>query len=188
MKPTLGFALTGSFCTLQKSLLIMEKLAETYSIIPIVSERVATTSTRFFEKEELLEKIKAISGKDPIKSIPEAEPLGPKKMLDLLLICPCTGNTLSKMALGITDTTVTMAAKSHRRCGGKILIALSTNDALSGSAKSIGTMLDKKEVYFVPMRQDDPKEKPASLQCDFDRIPEAIQSALAGKNLSPLFY
>lgn len=188
MKPNLGFALTGSFCTLQKSLSVMKALSQTYTIIPIVSERVATTDTRFFEKEKLLAQIEEICEKKPVLSIPEAEPLGPKKMLDLLLICPCTGNTLSKMALGITDTTVTMAAKSHRRCGGKILIALSTNDALSGSAKSLGTMLDKKGVFFVPMHQDDPIGKPASLQCNFDLVPQAIQKALEGESLAPLFY
>lgn len=188
MKPNLGFALTGSFCTLQKSLAVMKELSQTYRILPIVSERVATTDTRFFEKEKLLAEIESIAGEKPILSIPEAEPLGPKKMLDLLLICPCTGNTLSKMALGITDTTVTMAAKSHRRCGGKVLIALSTNDALSGSAKSLGTMLDKKGVFFVPMRQDDPEKKPASLQCNFDLVPKAIDFALKGEELSPLFY
>jgi dipicolinate synthase subunit B len=188
MKPNLGFALTGSFCTLQKSLSIMKELRKTYRIIPIVSERVATTDTRFFETKKLLAEIENICGQSPILSIPEAEPLGPKKMIDLLLICPCTGNTLSKMALGITDTTVTMAAKSHRRCGGKILIALSTNDALSGSAKSLGSMLDKKGIFFVPMHQDDPIGKPASLQCNFDLIPEALEKAAKGESLSPLFY
>lgn len=184
---TIGFALTGSFCTLEKSLLLMEEMAKKYTVLPIVSERVAETDTRFFKKEEVLSRIEKITGQKPLKNICQAEPLGPKKMLDLLLICPCTGNTLSKMALGITDNCVTMAAKSHRRSGGNVLIALSTNDALSGSAKNFGTLLDKKGFFFVPLKQDDPKEKPASLQCDFSLVPKAVEAALEGKNLSPLF-
>ena len=142
MNPPLGFALTGSFCSLEKTFGIMESLREQYHLIPIVSERVATTDTRFFQKEEVMRRLEKICGRPPMTSIVDTEPLGPKKMLDLLVICPCTGNTLSKMALGITDTCVTMAAKSHRRTGGKLLVALSTNDALSGSAKSLG--LDRK--------------------------------------------
>jgi dipicolinate synthase subunit B len=184
---TIGFALTGSFCTLEKSLLLMEDLAKEYTILPIISERVAETDTRFFRKEDLIARIQKITGKAPLRNLCQVEPLGPKKMLDLLLICPCTGNTLSKMALGITDSCVTMAAKSHRRSGGNVLVALSTNDALSGSAKSLGTVLDKKGFFFVPLKQDDPIEKPASLQCDFSLVPKAVAKALEGKSLSHLF-
>ncbi len=187
MKPTLGFALTGSFCSLEKTFLVMESLKEEYRLIPIVSERVANTDTRFFQKEEVLTRLETICGQKALTSITDAEPLGPKKLLDLLVICPCTGNTLSKMALGITDTCVTMAAKSHRRNGGKILIALSTNDALSGSAKSLGLLADKKDVFFVPLRQDAPTEKPASLACDFSLVPDAIRAAFEGKQLQPVF-
>ncbi len=187
MKKTLGFALTGSFCTLHKSLLLMEEMAKEYEILPIVSERVAETDTRFGRKEEILSRITEICKTPPLRTLCQVEPLGPKKMLDLLLICPCTGNTLSKMALGITDSCVTMAAKSHRRGGGNVLIALSTNDALSGSAANFGAMLDKKGFFFVPVKQDDPVEKPASLQCDFSLVPEAVKAALEEKNLSPLF-
>ena len=188
MKKTVGIALTGSFCTLEKSFAVMERLRDHYHLIPILSERVANTDTRFFTKEEVWEKAFALCGTKPLSTITETEPLGPKKMLDLLLICPCTGNTLSKMALGITDSSVTMAAKSHRRAGGKVLIALSTNDALSGSAKSLGLMLDKKDLFFVPLRQDDPLSKPASLSCNFDLAPEAVNTVLEGKPLRPIFY
>lgn len=187
MKPTLGFALTGSFCSLEKTFRVMESLSEQYHLIPIVSERVATTDTRFFQKEEVLHRLETICGRPPIASITDAEPIGPKKMLDLLVICPCTGNTLSKMALGITDTSVTMAAKSHRRRGGTLLIALSTNDALSGSAKSLGILADKKNVFFVPMKQDAPAEKPASLVCDFSLVPDAVAAAMKGRQLQPVF-
>ncbi len=187
MKKTIGFALTGSFCTLDKAFLLMQTLKEQYNIIPIVSERVASTDTRFFEKEEVLKTIKTICGREPISSITQAEPLGPGKMLDFLLVCPCTGNTLSKLALGITDTCVTMAVKSHRRNGGGVLIALSTNDALSGSAANLGTLMEKKGFYFVPLRQDDPEGKPSSLQCDFSLVPKALEYAMAQKQLQPFF-
>lgn len=187
MKPTLGFALTGSFCSLEKTFHVMEALKKEYRLIPIVSEQVANTDTRFFQKEEVLRRLEQICGTAPLGSIVDTEPIGPKKLLDLLVICPCTGNTLSKMALGITDTCVTMAAKSHRRNGGKILIALSTNDALSGSAKSLGLLSDRKDVFFVPMRQDAPTEKPSSLVCDFSLVPDAVSAALLGKQLQPIF-
>lgn len=187
LKPTVGFALTGSFCTLKQSFDLMEKLREQYDILPILSERVATTDTRFFKKEEVLDRIEALCGRKPVTTVPEAEPLGPKDLLDLLVICPCTGNTLSKLAHGITDTSVTMAAKSHRRGGKAVLVALSTNDGLSGSAASLGTLLEKKGYFFVPLRQDDPKSKPRSLQCNFSLVPEAVAAALKGEQLQPIF-
>lgn len=187
LKPTVGFALTGSFCTLEKSFLLMERLREQYDIFPILSERVASTDTRFFKKEDVLCRVKELCGREPITTVPEAEPLGPKNLLDLLVICPCTGNTLSKMACGITDTSVTMAAKSHRRGGKPVLIALSTNDGLSGSAANLGILLEKKGFFFVPLRQDAPEEKPRSLQCDFSLVPDAMKAALKGKQLQPIF-
>ena len=188
MTKTIGFAMTGSFCTLGKSLEVMKILKENYRVLPILSERAAGSDTRFFKKEDLKNKIREISGTDPLTELSQVEPLGPKKMLDLLLICPCTGNTLSKMALGINDSSVTLAAKSHRRNGGSVLVALSTNDALSGCAKNLGLLMDKKGFFFVPMTQDDPHSKPASLQCDFSRVPEAVEAALRGENLRPLFF
>lgn len=185
--PTVGFALTGSFCTLERTFLLMESLREQYRILPILSERVASTDTRFFKKEEVLSRIRDLCGREPITTVTEAEPLGPKNQLDLLVICPCTGNTLSKLAHGITDTSVTMAAKSHRRGGKGVLVALSTNDGLSGSAVSLGTLLERKGYFFVPLRQDAPTEKPRSLQCDFSLLPEAIEAALEGRQLQPIF-
>ena len=166
----------------------MESLKNDYQLLPIVSERVANTDTRFFKKETVLSRLEEICGRAPLRDLTEAEPLGPKKMLDLLVICPCTGNTLSKMALGITDTCVTMAAKSHRRSGGNVLIALSTNDALSGSAKSLSLLADRKGYFFVPMKQDAPEEKPSSLCCDFSLVPQAIESALKAEQLQPVFF
>lgn len=187
LKRKIGFALTGSFCTLEKAFDLMQKLSCDYDIIPIISERVANTDTRFFKKEEVLEKIRTITGRDPIQTVEDAEPIGPKGMLDLMVICPCTGNTLSKMALGITDGCVTMAVKSHRRTGKGVLVALSTNDALSGSARNLGFLLEKKGFYFVPMRQDAPTEKPYSVGCDFSLVPDAIRAALDSKQLQPIF-
>ena len=186
MKKNIGFALTGSFCTLGKTFAIMEALKESYTLTPIVSERVATTDTRFFKKEEVLSRLERICGVPPLQTLPQVEPIGPKKLFDLLVICPCTGNTLSKMALGITDTSVTMAAKSHRRNGGKVLVALSTNDALSASAQNIGRLMNVKHLFFTPMGQDDPLKKPNSLVADFTRLPAAMEAALSGEQLQPV--
>ncbi|MBR4287840.1 MAG: dipicolinate synthase subunit B [Clostridia bacterium] len=187
MKKTIGFALTGSFCTLEKAFEAIRTLSPHYEIFPILSEKVATTDTRFYKKEEVFSHLEHLCQKKPWTTIPQVEPIGPKDLLDLLVICPCTGNTLSKIANGITDTSVTMAAKSHRRQGKPVLIALSTNDALSGSAASLGEVLDKKHYYFVPLRQDDPKGKPFSLQSDFSLLPDAIEAALEGRQLQPIF-
>ena len=187
LKPTIGFALTGSFCTLEKAFRAMEQLSQNYHILPIVSERVANTDTRFFKKEEILARIEAITGQKPILTIPQAEPLGPGEMLDLLLVCPCTGNTLSKISLGITDSVVPMAVKSHRRRGKSVLLAISTNDALSGSGENLGRLLDKKGFFFVPMTQDMPQDKPSSLSCDFSLLPSAVEQCLNGIQLQPIF-
>lgn len=186
MKKNVGFALTGSFCTLDKAFEAIRKLQPHYEIYPILSETVAATDTRFFKKEEVIGHLETLCGRTPWQTIPEVEPIGPKGLLDVLVICPCTGNTLSKIANGITDTSVTMAAKSHRRGGKPVLLALSSNDALSGSARSLGAVLDKKHYFFVPLRQDDPQKKPFSLQCDFSLLPEAVEAALEGRQLQPL--
>lgn len=183
MKPTLGFALTGSFCTLSRALEQMGELTNFYEITPILSERVQTTDTRFGTAAHWLEEARRVSGHEPILDIVGAEPIGPKQLFDLMVVCPCTGNTLSKLAHGITDGTVPMAVKSHRRQGGKVLIALSTNDGLSGGAPALGALLDRKGFFFVPLRQDDPAEKPSSLQYRFDRLPQAVEAALDGKQL-----
>ena len=152
----------------------------------IVSENVAALDTRFGAAHELMRELERICDKRVIDSLPKAEPLGPKKLLDALVICPCTGNTLGKLASGVADTTVTLSAKSHLRNGRPLILAVSTNDALASSAKSIGALLDKKNVYFVPFRQDDYREKPTSLVADFDLVPDTVAAALEGRQLQPL--
>ena len=184
----IGYALCGSFCTISQSLEQLKKLIyKNYEVLPIFSFNVHDLDTRFWKAEELKKELKSICGRDIIHTIEEAEPLGPKIVLDALIISPCTGNTLSKLANGITDTPVTMAAKAHLRADRPLLISLSSNDALSANLKNIAVMLEKKCVYFVPMKQDDPVNKPHSLSADFEEIPEALDAALAGKQLRKLF-
>ena len=183
----IGFALCGSFCTVRKSLAQMERLAEQYEIQGIVSERVYQTDTRFASAKEVLEEIKLITGREVIHDIVGAEPLGPQCPLEAMVICPCTGNTLAKMANGITDSSVTMAAKAHLRSDRPLLIALASNDALSANLRNIGTLLTRKNVYFVPMRQDDPSGKPHSLVADFALLSPALEAALQGKQYQKLF-
>ncbi len=185
-KKRLGFALCGSFCTFEKVLSEMEKLAEIYDIIPIMSEGAATIDSRFGKAENFIRRITEICGKAPITTIAGAEPIGPKALLDVLLIEPCTGNTLGKLANGITDTAVTMAAKAHLRNGRPLILAVSTNDALGASAQNIGRLMNAKNVYFVPMGQDSPGGKPASMVAHFEKSAEAIESALAGKQVQPV--
>lgn len=182
-----GFALCGSFCTHEKALTALKRLTEEYeTVIPIVSENAAFTDTRFGTSDALLEQLEELTGHEVLYDIPSVEPLGPKGMIDVLVIAPCTGNTLAKLAHGITDTTVTMAAKSHLRCGRPVVIAFSTNDGLSASAKNIGELLNRKHYYFVPFGQDDPEKKPTSLAADFELIGKTVEAALEGKQLQPL--
>lgn len=184
----IGYAMCGSFCTLGISLDIMKRLvASGCEIQPIMSENAYSTSTRFFEAEELRRRVEAIAKRPIISTVTDAEPLGPKRPLEALIIAPCTGNTLAKMANGITDTAVTMAAKAHLRCDRPLLIALASNDALSQNLANVGAMLNRKSVYFAPLRQDDPKGKPHSLVADFERIPEALEAMLRGEQMRPLF-
>lgn len=182
----IGFALCGSFCTFSQVFPVLETLAQEYAITPIVSQCVQSTDTRFGAAQTHLKRIESICGKAPVCSIAEAEPIGPKKLLDALVIAPCTGNTLAKLAHSIADGPVTMAAKSHLRNGRPILIAISTNDALAGAAENIGRLLNKRNYYFVPFRQDDPYQKPTSIVADFVKIPEALSAALAGYQIQPL--
>lgn len=186
-KKRLGFALCGSFCTFEKVLAEMEKLSKIYDITPIMSEGAASINSRFGKAEDFIRRITEICKKPPITTVPEAEPIGPKALLDILLIEPCTGNTLGKLANGITDTAVTMAAKAHLRNGRPLVIAVSTNDALGASAQNIGRLMNAKNVYFVPMGQDSPEKKPASLVAHFEKSESAIESALLGKQVQPLF-
>ena len=182
----IGFALTGSFCTLSKVLTELEKLKEQNAdIVPIMSEIVWSTDTRFGKAEDFKSKITQITGKEIIHSIKGAEPIGPKNLLDALVIAPCTGNTISKMANGITDSCVSMAAKATLRNGCPVIVAISTNDGLSGSARNIGTLLNKANIFFVPFGQDDSKGKPDSLVADMTKIDKTLSLALQGKKLQP---
>lgn len=173
---TAGFALCGSFCTFSRVIPQIERLIENgWSILPIMSETAYSTDTRFGEAKQFADRIEAMCKRKIIHTVAEAEPIGPKGLLDLLIIAPCTGNTLGKLANGITDTSVTLAAKAHLRNSRPVLIAVSTNDALGGSAKNIGLLLNSKNIFFVPMGQDDFKHKPNSVVADFDKIGEAAQ-------------
>lgn len=177
----------GSFCTLKKSFGELEKLSKAgMDIIPIVNDSVYSTDTRFGTAQEHIETLEGICGKTVIHTVKQAEPLGPKEPLDILVIAPCTGNTLSKMAAGITDSAVTMAAKAHLRGNRPLVIALATNDALSSNLHSIAAMGMRKNVFFVPLGQDDPEHKPYSLVADFSKLQRTILSALSGIQLQPI--
>lgn len=183
---TVGFALTGSFCTFSRVFPVMEELAKRHKIIPIFSFNASSIDSRFGTAAEFLHRAEEICGHTPITTISGAEPIGPKKLLDALIIAPCTGNTLSKLAHSVADTPVTMAAKSHLRNGRPVIVAVSTNDALAGACENIGRLLVRKHYYFVPFGQDDPITKPASLVADFSRIPQTLASAMEGRQIQPL--
>ena len=184
----IGFAYTGSFCTIAQSMAIMKKLINRgVEILPIMSENAFNTNTRFGQAEDIRNMISNLCQKEIIHTIVDAEPLGPKIKLDALIIAPCTGNTLSKIANGITDTPVCMAAKAHLRNNSPLVIALATNDALSGNLKNIATLMLRKNVYFTPMIQDDPNNKPHSLVADFDKIEETLSQALKGQQITKIF-
>lgn len=185
-KKKLGFALTGSFCTFSKALKLMEELSGIYDIVPIMSETAAATDTRFGTAEHFTEEIIRITGREPISSIAGAEPIGPKKMTDVMLVAPCTGNTLAKLANGVNDTAVTMAVKSHLRNGKPVVIAVSTNDALGASAENIGKLMVRRNIYIVPMRQDDTINKPMSVVADLTEAEKAIEMALKGEQMQPV--
>ena len=182
----LGYALTGSFCTIPKSLEVLTVLSEKHEIVPIMSPMAFGTDTRFARAEENIRFVTEACKVPPITEITDAEPLGPSKPLDALIIAPCTGNTLAKLACGITDTAVTMAAKAHLRNDRPLIIALATNDGLSQNLKNIATLLSRKSVYFVPFGQDSPISKPHSLVCDFSLVEKTLEHALKGVQLQPL--
>jgi dipicolinate synthase subunit B len=164
----------------------VERLAEIYDVTPIMSENASSTDTRFGKADEFKSGLEAMTGKSVIDTIAKAEPIGPRELLDILIIMPCTGNTLAKLAAGITDTAVTMAAKAHLRSGRPVVIAVSTNDGLSGNAKNIGELLSRKNIFFVPFSQDDPVKKENSLVADFDLTERTVEAAMCGKQLQPL--
>ena len=183
---TVGFAMCGSFCTYSKVFPILELLARDHTIVPILSDSGSSTDSRFGTAREHIQLVTELCAHPPIRTIAQAEPIGPKKLLDALVIAPCTGNTLAKLAHGIADGPVTMAAKSHLRNGRPLLIAVSTNDALAAAAENIGRLLVRKHIYFVPFGQDDPFEKPTSMVADFGKIPLALEAAIEGRQMQPI--
>lgn len=185
---TIGFAMCGSFCTFSKVIPQMEQLISLgYNVIPIMSHTAYSTDTRFGASADFIKKIESLCGKSIIHTISDAEPIGPKKMCDVMVIAPCTGNTLAKICNGITDTSVTMAAKSHLRIGRPVVLAIATNDALGASAQNIGRLLNIKNVYFVPVSQDDPEKKPNSLVAHFDLLEECIKASIDKTQIQPVF-
>ena len=181
----IGFAMCGSFCTYAQVFRAMEAVSKLHNVIPIFSHSSYTIDSRFGTAQEHIRRASDLCGRPPLCTIEQVEPIGPKKLLDALIIAPCTGNTLAKLAHSIADGPVTMAAKSHLRNGRPVLIAVSTNDALAGAAENIGKLLARKNYYFVPFGQDDAKSKPTSMVADFSRIPDALDAALTGRQVQP---
>ena len=184
--PRLGLAVTGSHCTFSRALEAFRPLKRDYTLVPILSGAAAGTDTRFFAASAFRAELEAFCGREAVDTIVKAEPLGTAQRLDALLVAPCTGSTLAKLARGVTDTAVTMACKAHLRNGAPLILAISTNDGLSGSAESIAALLQRKNVYFVPFRQDAPHQNPFSLQSDFDLLGETIKAAMEGRQLQPV--
>lgn len=186
-KRKIGFAITGSFCSIQDVIIELERLvflgADVY---PILSNNVATITSRFGRAEDLRRRIEMITGKECIDSITDAEPIGPRRMLELLVVAPCTGNTLGKIANGITDTPVTMAVKAHLRNQMPVVLAIATNDGLAANARNLGTLLNLKNLYFIPFGQDDSENKPNSLVAKFGLMVPTIENAFVGKQIEPL--
>lgn len=184
---TFGFAMCGSFCTFSKAINQLKDIAKAgYDILPIMSQNAYSTDTRFGKAGDFIDEVEDICNKKIISSIVDAEPIGPKKLVDLMIVAPCTGNTMAKIANGITDTTVTMAVKSTLRIGLPVLVAPATNDALAASAQNIAKLLNTKNIYFVPMKQDNPIKKPTSVVSDFSLILPSALSALEGKQIQPI--
>ena len=182
-----GFAFCGSFCTYAKAMTALDQVKAKYGdVTPIVSEAGSGTDTRFGAAHDFLREMERICDKRVIDTMAKAEPIGPKKLLDVLVVCPCTGATLGRLAAGIADTTVTLAVKAHLRNQRPVVLAVSTNDGLSGAANNIGALLDNKLVYFVPFGQDDPAGKPTSLVAEFSKVCESIDEALEGRQVQPL--
>lgn len=186
-KERVGFAFTGSYCTYSKAMDALRQIADRFeTVIPIFSENSWATDTRFGAAALHVQRAEALCRQKALHTIEQVEPIGPKKLLDALVIAPCTGNTLAKLSHGIADTPVTMAAKSHLRNGRPVIIAVSTNDGLAAAAENIGRLLRAKHFYFVPFRQDAPKAKPTSLVADFSLVLPALDAALEGQQLQPL--
>ena len=185
----IGFAITGSFCTFSKAIKEIENfISFGANVIPIMSYNAKSTDTRFGNAKDFIERIESLTGNKVISEIKDAEPIGPENMTDIMIVLPCTGNTLAKLALGIYDTPVTLAVKSHLRNQKPVLIGVSSNDSLSSSAKNIGALLNYKHYYFVPMTQDDPIKKPFSIVCDFDKTYKAAEYALRNQQIEPIIF
>ena len=182
----IGFALCGSFCNHPKILMLFEEMAESFELIPILSENTARYDTRFGLADDLIARVERAAGRPAIRTIVEAEPFGPQNLADVLVIAPCTGNTLAKLAHGITDGAVTMAAKGHLRNGKPVVLAIATNDGLSASAPNIAVLLNRKNYYFVPFGQDNAEAKPTSLIADFRKIIPTAEAALEGRQIQPI--
>ena len=183
---TIGFAMCGSFCTYSAVFPVLEQLVSEHRIVPIMSTVSHSTDSRFGKSQEHIDRVTSLCGRPPLTTIEDVEPIGPKKTLDALIIAPCTGNTLAKLAHSIADGAVTMAAKSHLRNGRPIIIAVSTNDALAGAAENIGKLLARRNYYFVPFGQDNPHAKPTSMVADFTKIPPTLKEALEGRQIQPI--
>lgn len=182
-----GFGLTGSYCTYSRALEAVAEVKKHFGVVvPILSENSASTDTRFGRAEDHMAQLERICGRPPITTIRQAEPIGPKQLLDVLVIAPCTGNTLGKLANGITDTCITMAAKAHLRNGRPLVLAISTNDGLAVSLRNLGDLSMRKHIYLVPFGQDDPEHKPCSLVADMTLIPQTIEAALEGRQIQPV--
>lgn len=186
MKPTVGFAMCGSFCTFRAVLNAVKDLREAATLIPILSDATATCDTRFGKAADFRAEIETLCGSRALTTLQEVEPLGPQKLLDALIIAPCTGNTIGKLANGIADSAVTFAAKAHLRNSRPVILAISTNDGLAASAENIGKLLNRRHYYFVPFGQDSPSGKPCSLVADFSQMTAALTLALQGKQLQPV--
>ena len=185
--PVVGFAMCGSFCTFKTVFGVLEELRKTYpNIIPILSETSFSTDNRFGTARSFRERLEEICQCPVLSSLTQVEPIGPKEMLDALVIAPCTGNTIAKLANGIADSSVTLAAKAHLRNEAPIVVAISTNDGLGGSGANIGRLLARKHFYFVPFGQDDPMQKPRSLVADFSKISDTLAMALEGRQIQPM--
>ena len=183
---TLVFAMCGSYCTFENALKEMERLRKFYEILPVMSENAYSTDTRFGTAESFRWRVEDICGRRIIHTIADAEPIGPKRLADGVVVMPCTGNTVAKIANAVTDTAVTMAVKSALRVSMPIVLAVATNDALGASFKNIGALMNTKNIYFVPLRQDDPVKKPTSLVARFERLPETLDAAFEGRQLHPV--
>ena len=183
----IGLALTGSYCTYDKALAALEALAQRHDVTALMSENAHATDTRFGDAAGFVKRLEELTGKPVLHTIVQTEPVGPQALFDVLAVAPCTGNTAAKLAAGITDTAVTMAVKSQLRGGKPVVLAFGSNDGLGVSAKNIGELLNRKHIYFVPMFQDDPRNKPRSLASDYALLEETILAACEGRQLEPIF-